>query len=125
MGRFTQSDPAGREANGYAYAAGDPINRADPTGTWSLKIGGEACFGVCLGLSASVDHHGKVGITPSPGIGLPGVGAGAEGSTGNVSDGWGAGGKCSAGPASVSARTVAVGRTAARSAPRRAPRTAA
>ncbi|MYW05946.1 RHS repeat-associated core domain-containing protein, partial [Streptomyces sp. SID3343] len=37
VGRFTQTDPAGKEANGYAYAAGDPINRADPTGTWSLK----------------------------------------------------------------------------------------
>ncbi|MYW00178.1 RHS repeat-associated core domain-containing protein, partial [Streptomyces sp. SID3343] len=28
VGRFTQRDPAGKEANPYAYAAGDPINRA-------------------------------------------------------------------------------------------------
>ncbi|MYV97268.1 RHS repeat-associated core domain-containing protein [Streptomyces sp. SID3343] len=33
VGRFTQPDPAGHETNAYAYAVGDPINGADPTGT--------------------------------------------------------------------------------------------
>ncbi|MYV96828.1 RHS repeat-associated core domain-containing protein, partial [Streptomyces sp. SID3343] len=37
VARFTQRDPAGKEANPYAYATGDPINRADPLGTSSLK----------------------------------------------------------------------------------------
>ncbi|MFF7334449.1 RHS repeat-associated core domain-containing protein [Streptomyces sp. NPDC008150] len=31
--RFTQVDPSGKETNAYLYAAGDPINRMDPTGT--------------------------------------------------------------------------------------------
>ncbi|MGK5497426.1 RHS repeat-associated core domain-containing protein [Streptomyces sp. URMC 125] len=42
-GRFTRPDPSGREANPYAYAVGDPVNRTDPTGTLSLDIGGEVC----------------------------------------------------------------------------------
>jgi RHS repeat-associated protein len=36
-GRWTAPDPirfAGREANLYRYAGGDPINRADPSGLW-------------------------------------------------------------------------------------------
>ncbi|MGW4310306.1 RHS repeat-associated core domain-containing protein [Streptomyces californicus] len=32
LGRFTQPDPSGKESNLYAYAAGDPINRFDPSG---------------------------------------------------------------------------------------------
>lgn len=36
LGRFTQADPAGYSAgpNLYTYTAGDPINRADPSGLW-------------------------------------------------------------------------------------------
>ncbi|MFE2267219.1 RHS repeat-associated core domain-containing protein [Streptomyces griseosporeus] len=33
LGRFTQPDPSGQESNPYLYAAGDPINRTDPSGT--------------------------------------------------------------------------------------------
>ncbi|WP_079194841.1 RHS repeat-associated core domain-containing protein [Streptomyces sp. CB02400] len=32
LGRFTQPDPSGQEENPYLYAAGDPVNRVDPTG---------------------------------------------------------------------------------------------
>ncbi|MGK5497427.1 RHS repeat-associated core domain-containing protein [Streptomyces sp. URMC 125] len=39
LGRFTQPDPSGREANPYAYASGDPVNRTDPMGTASF-LGG-------------------------------------------------------------------------------------
>ncbi|MBY8881601.1 RHS repeat-associated core domain-containing protein [Actinacidiphila acidipaludis] len=37
LGRFTQPDPSGKEANPYAYTAGDPINYTDPKGTFSLS----------------------------------------------------------------------------------------
>ncbi|MCD0484342.1 RHS repeat-associated core domain-containing protein [Streptacidiphilus sp. ASG 303] len=33
--RFTQPDPSGRETNTYLYAAGGPVNRMDPDGTYS------------------------------------------------------------------------------------------
>lgn len=32
IGRFTQPDPSGQEANSYAYASGDPVNMSDPSG---------------------------------------------------------------------------------------------
>jgi RHS repeat-associated protein len=36
LARFTQPDPSGQETNPYLYAAGDPVNHADPTGLLSL-----------------------------------------------------------------------------------------
>jgi RHS repeat-associated protein len=43
LGRFTQMDPTGQEANPYSYTAGDPINYLDPSGTslaaaWDLVM---------------------------------------------------------------------------------------
>ncbi|WP_199444433.1 RHS repeat-associated core domain-containing protein [Umezawaea beigongshangensis] len=35
--RFTAPDPTGQETNPYAYAQGDPINRSDPTGAYSVE----------------------------------------------------------------------------------------
>ncbi|MFG2440951.1 RHS repeat-associated core domain-containing protein [Streptomyces sp. NPDC048508] len=43
-GRFNQNDPSGKEKNPYLYAEGDPVNRIDPTGLFSL--GGN--FGAAL-----------------------------------------------------------------------------
>ncbi|MBV2358056.1 RHS repeat-associated core domain-containing protein [Streptomyces sp. J2-1] len=37
LGRFTQPDPSGQETNPYLYAAGDPVNRSDPAGTFAWK----------------------------------------------------------------------------------------
>ncbi|RAJ32821.1 RHS repeat-associated protein [Kitasatospora sp. SolWspMP-SS2h] len=36
LGRFTQPDLSGRETSTYAYAAGDPVNHAEPNGTFDL-----------------------------------------------------------------------------------------
>ncbi|WP_457745337.1 RHS repeat-associated core domain-containing protein [Streptomyces rubiginosohelvolus] len=44
IGRFTTTDPSGQERNPYLYAAGDPVNRIDPTGllSWDdIKKGGK------------------------------------------------------------------------------------
>jgi RHS repeat-associated protein len=38
-GRFTSTDPTRQEANNYAYAQGDPINRSDPKGDFSFLEG--------------------------------------------------------------------------------------
>ncbi|WSR95887.1 hypothetical protein OG728_02135 [Streptomyces microflavus] len=39
MSRFTTPDPSGQEQNPYLYAAGDPVNRMDPTGlAWYSPI---------------------------------------------------------------------------------------
>ncbi|MET9365227.1 RHS repeat-associated core domain-containing protein [Streptomyces sp. NPDC006632] len=37
IGRFTQPDPSGQEKNPYLYAEGDPVNRIDPRGLYSLS----------------------------------------------------------------------------------------
>ena len=71
VGRFTQRDPAGQEANAYAYASGDPINRADPTGLVSDFI------------STSV-HTARSAVgwgrrSDSLSAALPGAGIGAAG----------------------------------------------
>ncbi|WP_205530679.1 RHS repeat-associated core domain-containing protein [Streptomyces sp. MBT27] len=36
LARFTTTDPSGQETNPYLYAEGDPINRTDTTGLFSL-----------------------------------------------------------------------------------------
>jgi RHS repeat-associated protein len=35
LGRFTQQDPSGMEANSYTYSVDDPINGSDPSGLYS------------------------------------------------------------------------------------------
>jgi RHS repeat-associated protein len=64
LGRFTQPDPSGQEANPYLYAAGDCINRTDPTGTISLGcigsglqlLGGAVALGA--GIASAVGSGG-------------------------------------------------------------------
>jgi RHS repeat-associated protein len=50
IGRFTSSDPSGQEQNPYLYAEGDPVNRIDPSGLFSL---GDA-IGLTLGTAVTV-----------------------------------------------------------------------
>ncbi|MFC8834941.1 RHS repeat-associated core domain-containing protein [Streptomyces griseoincarnatus] len=84
LGRFTQPDPSGQEENPYLYAAGDCINRTDPTGTLSLGcigsglqlLGGAVALGA--GIASAIGSGGL--STPASvaaiggGIGLIGNG---------------------------------------------------
>ncbi|MEU6407095.1 RHS repeat-associated core domain-containing protein [Streptomyces sp. NPDC046985] len=89
LGRFTQTDPSGKESNAYAYATGDPVNRLDSTGL--SNSGAEyALFGLAavsvltggisahlpIGLEASTAAEIFGGISLTTGIaGLAGAGA--------------------------------------------------
>jgi RHS repeat-associated protein len=43
IGRFSQQDPSGQEANAYAYAGDSPVNATDPTGRgWREFLAREA-----------------------------------------------------------------------------------
>ncbi|MGW4593535.1 RHS repeat-associated core domain-containing protein [Amycolatopsis thermoflava] len=44
--RFTQPDPTHQEPNPYAYAQGDPVNGADPSGAYSWKDFGSLVGGL-------------------------------------------------------------------------------
>ncbi len=55
LGRWTQQDPSGQDANSYAYVGGDPVNSVDPTGLsfWSdvggaIGAGAFATIGIAL-----------------------------------------------------------------------------
>ncbi|MEU2554844.1 RHS repeat-associated core domain-containing protein [Streptomyces sp. NPDC013313] len=95
--RFTQVDPSGKETNAYLYTAGDPVNRTDPTGLWSLSGGLDVCYVVCLGGGYSKDDSGNSGWYLKIGVGNPGIGGGLEGSTGGADSGPSAYGGCAAG----------------------------
>ncbi|MGV9282854.1 RHS repeat-associated core domain-containing protein [Streptomyces sp. NPDC003730] len=86
LGRFTQPDPAGEEQNAYLYAAGDPVNHTDPTGTSLLGCigGGLSVLGGAISTGAGIASAiGSGGLsTPASlaaigtGIGLVGAGIG-------------------------------------------------
>ena len=84
LGRFTQPDASGHEANLYAYAADDPSNSTDPSGEihtkehWSgvniyfssndlevllgiISIAGGAAVGVAAGVAAGIAACGELG----------------------------------------------------------------
>ncbi|MEU5958728.1 RHS repeat-associated core domain-containing protein [Streptomyces sp. NPDC047525] len=66
VGRFTQPDPSGLEANPYLYASGDPTNIIDPTGLFgwgdALEIVGGAVGGVAGVASVAVFCGATAGV---------------------------------------------------------------
>ncbi|WP_329060553.1 RHS repeat-associated core domain-containing protein [Amycolatopsis sp. NBC_01480] len=85
-GRFTTPDPTGQEANHYAYAKDDPINRSDPTGASAalnacsgailgVVLLGAALTGGVVGLAAAFIAEDTLGVGLSL-VGLAGAGAG-------------------------------------------------
>ncbi|MFJ8596549.1 RHS repeat-associated core domain-containing protein [Streptomyces sp. NPDC093598] len=85
LGRFTQPDPSGQETNPYLYAAGDPINRTDPTGLGFLDSVSGALDSANDWVGAAVGCIGAVGIAADTGViayasavgGAAGAGVGA------------------------------------------------
>ncbi len=73
LGRFTQVDPSGQEANGYSYGTCNPVNNSDPTGLAVLDK--ETCFNATtfnlsvalFGLSVA----GVGGLVALSGVGAP------------------------------------------------------
>ncbi|MFJ9622235.1 RHS repeat-associated core domain-containing protein [Streptomyces sp. NPDC101181] len=86
LGRFTQADPSGQEQNPYLYAAGDPVNRVDPTGLYSVDdftsdigfIGSAATIGgfVGGGIGSIIPGAGTVTGTLVGGLAGTGFGVG-------------------------------------------------
>lgn len=52
LGRWTQRDPSGQEANAYAYVGGNPVNFTDRTGLLSLRD----VVQIAAALTASVER---------------------------------------------------------------------
>ncbi len=66
LGRWTQPDPSGQEANAYLYAGGNPVNFVDPSGLFSAcAVGSIALTAVGAALTA-----GTVGLGAPAGFGL-------------------------------------------------------
>ncbi len=58
LGRWTQRDPSGLDANAYAYVGGNPVNFVDPSGfAPCLLFGFRNSEGGCVG--GSVDDNGQ------------------------------------------------------------------
>jgi RHS repeat-associated protein len=67
LGRFTQPDPAGLEANPYLYASGDPTNMINPNGLFGMpgwaKTAVSTAVGVAVGAAAVVAVGAACGAT--------------------------------------------------------------
>ena len=73
LGRFTQPDPSGQEANTYLYTSADPINLSDPSGLWpwlatgllGIAVGGlvGGPVGLAFGVAGVVTSGISLGIS--------------------------------------------------------------
>lgn len=70
VGRFTQMDPSGQEANPYSYATCDPINASDPTGLNTLLCFASALVAIGGTVKLIADVIGAAGLllVPEPSI---------------------------------------------------------
>ncbi|MFE7119985.1 RHS repeat-associated core domain-containing protein [Streptomyces sp. NPDC057654] len=84
--RFTQPDPSGQEKNPYLYAEGDPVNRIDPTGMFSLgKFLKDTIGGALVGAAGGCVAGAVGSIWSGPGaIAGCGIGAATGGAGGLV-----------------------------------------
>ncbi|GGV69902.1 RHS repeat-associated core domain-containing protein [Streptomyces massasporeus] len=88
LGRFTQSDPSGKESNPYAHAVGDSVNRIDPSGLEFLGLsGGEwlSYGGQALGFASIFVPGGALvaaGLTAAS-IGMEAAGGAMHGKSGS------------------------------------------
>ncbi|MFF9131528.1 RHS repeat-associated core domain-containing protein [Streptomyces sp. NPDC014806] len=83
LGRFTQPDPSGQDANPYLYAVGDPVNNSDPAGTSVLGCvaGGFSVVGGALSFGAGVaSAFGSGGLRTPASLAAIGGGLGFIGS---------------------------------------------
>jgi RHS repeat-associated protein len=84
LGRWTQPDPLERAAsptsagaNPYAYAACDPVNLTDPSGTcaWPVYVSAVLTFVSAVGAVASVPATGPIGVAGAVSLGSSAIGA--------------------------------------------------
>ncbi|SHN36166.1 RHS repeat-associated core domain-containing protein, partial [Actinacidiphila paucisporea] len=80
LGRFTQTDPSGKETNPYTAFGNDPANHTDPNGLFGWPEVGSLVVGTAIGVAATV-----VFSSPLVGgvVGGCAIGALAEGFNGN------------------------------------------
>jgi RHS repeat-associated protein len=97
LARWTQEDPLAavasrQDANRYAYAGGNPVMNADPSGLFSLGLDVDLELGsVHANVGASIDGHGSVEVHGGGGGGT------GEGLSGGLSGSVNPSGKASSG----------------------------
>jgi RHS repeat-associated protein len=76
LGRFTQFDPSGQEANPFAYAEGNPAVKSDPSGTSTLSAAVDVLIALFNGASFAQAVAGAsfaqavAGLTSAEALGL-------------------------------------------------------